>query len=112
MIPQHLALLFFAICILNGLLSFWHYHFFGVQNDYDLYWWLVCNLTYSLGFAFFALAVCKVFLGGRQVREGSRCRRADSDISMSDYRRDGCVSVARRHRSNCKVLPWLRQLCM
>jgi signal transduction histidine kinase len=47
--PQILALIFFAISVFNGLLSFFAIPFFKLQKDYRLFGWMACNLFYSLG---------------------------------------------------------------
>jgi signal transduction histidine kinase len=46
---QILALIFFAISLLNALLSFLAIPFFRLQKDYRLFVWMISNLLYSLG---------------------------------------------------------------
>jgi signal transduction histidine kinase len=52
--PQFLALIFFAISLFNGLLSFLAIPFFKLQKDFRLFGWIACNLFYSLGSAVMA----------------------------------------------------------
>lgn len=52
-----LALIFFAISMLNGLLSFLAVPFFRTQGEARLYGWMACNLLYSVGSAIFAFNI-------------------------------------------------------
>jgi signal transduction histidine kinase len=46
---QILFLIFFAISLVSGLLTFLAFPFFRVRKDSRLYIWMICNLLYSIG---------------------------------------------------------------
>jgi len=58
--PQTLFLIFFAISLVSGLLTFMAFPFFRVRKDSRLYIWMICNLLYSIGSSVIAFQLLNV----------------------------------------------------
>lgn len=52
---QILPLIFLSVCILNGLLTFLAIPFFSSNRNSRLYFWVICNILFSIGSATIAI---------------------------------------------------------